>query len=281
MKIILSRKGVDSGNCKASNLVIFDCQGKSEMIMIPIPSSNDKIAYKDVTFSKDKEKDLYVKNYLKNFKIDLSSLCHIDPNLSNYLDEMNFLGSVGQIESSQSHLMKQEIQKDDLFIFFGKYEIQKFSQTKVEKIAKDKHIMFGYLQIGEIICPNSLKNEERASYEEKYPWIKNQPHWNFEKYKNKKSNRIYIAREKCSFDESIKGFGIFNFSEDLILTKNGRSIYKWELKKPLMNLKITYHNESNYKEDYFQSASRGQEFVIEKNEKAEKWAVELIKNHTN
>lgn len=281
MKIILSRKGVDSGNCKASNLVIFDCQGKSEMIMIPIPSSNDKIAYKDVTFSKDKEKDLCVKNYLKNFKIDLSSLCHMDPNLSNYLDEPNFLGSVGQIGISKSHLENQEIQKDDLFIFFGKYEIQKFSQTKVEKIAKDKHIMFGYLQIGEIICPNSLKNEERASYEEKYPWIKNQPHWNFEKYKNIESNRIYIAREKCSFDESIKGFGIFNFSEDLILTKNGRSISKWELPKPLMNLKITYHNESNYKEDYFQSASRGQEFVIEKNEKAEKWAVELIKNHTN
>lgn len=281
MKIILSRKGVDSGNCKASNLVIFDCQGKSEMIMIPIPSSNDKIAYKDVTFSKDKEKDLYVKNYLKNFKIDLSSLCHMDPNLSNYLDEPNFLGSVGQIGISQSHLENQEIQKDDLFIFFGKYEIQKFSQTKVEKIAKDKHIMFGYLQIGEIICPNDPKNGGRASYEQKYPWIKNQPHWNFEKYNNIKSNRIYIAREKCSFDENIKGFGMFNFSEDLILTKNGRSISKWELPKPLMNLKITYHNESNYKEDYFQSASRGQEFVIEKNEKAEKWAVELIKNHIN
>lgn len=281
MRIILSRKGVDSGNCKASNLVLFDCQGKSEMIMITIPSSNDKIAYKDVTFSKDKEKDLYVKNYLKNFKIDLSSLCHMDPNLSNYLDEMNFLGSVGQIERSQSHLENQKIQKDDLFIFFGKYEIQKFSQTKVEKIAKDKHIMFGYLQIGEIIYPNSLKKEERASYEKKYPWIKNQPHWNFEKYKNIESNRIYIAREKCSFDENIKGFGMFNFSEDLILTKNGRSISKWELPKPLMNLKITYHNESNCKENYFKSASRGQEFVIEKNEKAEKWAVELIKNHTN
>lgn len=281
MRIILSRKGVDSGNCKASNLVLFDCQGKSEMIMIPIPSSNDKIAYKDVTFSKDKEKDLYVKNYLKNFKIDLSSLCHMDPNLANYLDEPNFLGSVGQIGISQSHLENQEIQKDDLFIFFGKYEIQKFSQTKVEKIAKDKHIMFGYLQIGEIICPNDPKNGGRASYEQKYPWIKNQPHWNFEKYKNIESNRIYIARERCSFDENIKGFGMFNFSEDLILTKNGRSISKWELPKPLMNLKITYHNESNYKEDYFQSASRGQEFVIEKNEKAEKWAVELIKNHIN
>ena len=66
MRIILSRKGVDSGNCKASNLVIFDCQGKSEMIMIPIPSSNDKIAYKDVTFSKDKEKDLsYGSKFIK------------------------------------------------------------------------------------------------------------------------------------------------------------------------------------------------------------------------
>ena len=53
MRIILSRKGVDSGNCKASNLVIFDCQGKSEMIMIPIPSSNDKIAYKDVSLGSD------------------------------------------------------------------------------------------------------------------------------------------------------------------------------------------------------------------------------------
>ena len=281
LKIILSRKGVDSGNCKASNLVLFNNLGQSEIIMIPIPNDDDKIAYKDIIFSRNYERDLYTKGYLKSFNINLSSYCHLDPNLANYYEDLKFLGSVGQVGSSQTHLENQRIKVGDIFIFFGRFEFQKISTDSVETIMKDKHVMFGYLQIGEIIYPNKLTKQERDFYEKKYPWITTQPHWNFEKYKDIENNCIYVARDKCSFDENIKGYGVFEFNENLILTKKGKSISQWKLPRPLRRLNISYHDKSNRKWNYFQSAVRGQEFVIEEKKKVEKWAVNLIKNYVN
>lgn len=279
MKIVLSRKGADSGNCKASNLVLFYNLGQSEIIMIPIPNDEDKIAYKDIIFSRNYERDLYTKGYLKSYNIDLSSHCHLDPNLANYYEDLNFLGSVGQVGSSQTHLENQKVEIGDVFIFFGRFDFQKISTDNVETIMKDKHVMFGYLQIGEIIYPNKLTAQERTFYEKKYPWLASQPHWNFEKYKDTGNNCIYIAREKCSFDENIKGYGMFKFNENLILTKKGKTISKWNLPKPLRHLNISYHDKSSHKLTYFQSAMRGQEFVIEESKKAEKWAENLIKKY--
>jgi hypothetical protein len=44
-------------------------------------------------------------------------------------------------------------------------------------------------------------------------------------------------------------------------------------------VQISYHGEDSkygWKEDYFQSALKGQEFVIEEHTKAEEWAKRLI-----
>lgn len=277
MRIILSRKGVDSGNSNASNLVLLDSYFNGEMVMLPIPNLADKFTYKDVQFSKGN--DCFVKNYLQERKIDLNTKCHLDPMLINYFDNPSFLGAIGQVGASQTHLEKQKIKKGDLFIFFGKFESKMILKNKVDTISKKDHIMFGYLQIGEIIYPNSRDKEKRPFFEKKYPWIKNHPHWNFEKYKNSTNNCIYIANEKCSFDKNIKGYGVFDFSKDLILTKSGKSISKWNIIEPLKNLEISYHTLASFKQDYFQSAAHGQEFVIEESSSAENWAIDLIKNN--
>ena len=71
------------------------------------------------------------------------------------------------------------------------------------------------------------------------------------------------------------------YQKDLILTKQGQSKYShWNLPNELKGLEISYHTQNSYKEDYFQSACRGQEFVIEESPNAEKWAQNLIKTHT-
>ena len=277
MKIILSRKGIDGGNCKASNLVMCDNQGNSEMIMIPIPSPSDKISYKDIKLSKNY--DFYVKNHLKNHGIDLASYCHLDPYLINYFPDTNILGSFGQVGIAQGHLEKQKVQAGDLFVFFGKFDIQKISVRNVETVMKNQHILFGYLQINEIIYPNRLTDQEINDYEKKYPWLSAHPHWNKAKYEKHKNNCIYIAKDRCSFDENIQGYGVFEFNKDLILTKENRPSSQWELPKQLRHLKMSYHNDSSQTPTCFQSAKRGQEFVIEENKNAEEWAMSLIKNH--
>ena len=76
------------------------------------------------------------------------------------------------------------------------------------------------------------------------------------------SNTIYIAKEKCTFDKNIKGYDMFKYDEELNFTKNGMNRTCWNLPDIFKGLKITYHNENSWKEWYFKSACRGQEFVI-------------------
>lgn len=55
MKIILSRKGLDSGVSDLSNLLLTDKNGDSNLIMIPIPDCEEKYTYNDLKFSKNQE----------------------------------------------------------------------------------------------------------------------------------------------------------------------------------------------------------------------------------
>lgn len=277
--VILSRKGVDRGNSKMSNLVITN-NDKCKIVMIPIPSETDKATYNDLTFSNDKNLDFHTKEYMRTHgSNELKTKCHADPNLLNYFNDPNFLGSIGQVGSSQSHLEKQNIKVGDIFIFFGRFSYMDLVNNQPKIRDEDKHLLFGYLQVGEIIYPNKLTPSQRKEYEKKYPWIVNQPHWNIDKYKNNQNNCIYIANEKCTFDSSLCGYGIFNYNDELVLTKNGETISHWDLSKDILREQLSYHNERNIKENYFQSAKRGQEFVFKESQKVEQWAISLIKKY--
>jgi hypothetical protein len=63
-----------------------------------------------------------------------------------------------------------------------------------------------------------------------------------------------------------------------VLTKKGMSSSRWILPDFLRNIKISYHSEKSWKDGYFQSAGRGQEFVFSTNEKNEilNWISDLI-----
>ena len=54
---------------------------------------------------------------------------------------------------------------------------------------------------------------------------------------------------------------------------------KWELPDIFREVSITYHNKKSWKDNYFQSACRGQEFVIEENDLIENWAINIIKEN--
>lgn len=281
LKIILSRKGLDSGVSDLSNLLLTDKNGNSNLIMIPIPDCEEKYTYNDLKFSKNQKILDAVKQYLgKSKKINLHSKCHVDPNLINYFDDKEFLGTLGQVGQAQSHIENKKIGIGDIFIFFGVFLSGNINDKNELVIRKNnlKHIIFGYLQIGEIIYPNKLSLIEREKFEKKYSWLKKQPHWT--RYKDEPNNCIYIARKTCTFDHSIKGFGVFNYNKKLVLTReNDSAVTHWNLPRELINLEISYHNKNSYKSGYFQSASRGQEFIIEENKRAEFWAKKLIKKY--
>jgi hypothetical protein len=59
------------------------------------------------------------------------------------------------------------------------------------------------------------------------------------------------------------------------LTKKGLSRSKWDLPDYFRDAGISYHKNS-WKNGYFQSVGKGQEFVIKDNKKIEEWACNLI-----
>ena len=141
-------------------------------------------------------------------------------------------------------------------------------------ITKPIHIIFGYFQIERI--HHIDENYEIPS------WMKYHPHAKPHNIKDNPNNTIYESRFKLSFNPNLSGAGIFNYDESLVLTKKGHSVSQWMLPDIFKGVNITFHDHSKkygWKEDFFQSALRGQEFIIEENDKISEWAKFLIEDN--
>lgn len=278
MKIILSRKGFDSGYGGYPSLILPN----NEMITLPIPSTFET----DCKYSEIKTKsgnNLYelMKQLNKNIrigkfvKLDEDTKCHLDPDLSAFSipREKLWRGAFGQINAAQKVLENNQVKEGDIFLFFGWFNnvVEKTGKYEFQK-GNGKHTIFGYLQIDKIIYPHKddIPN-----------WLKNHPHAISLKRLMNPSNCIYIAKETCTFDKNIKGYGMFEYNPELDLSKNGMTRTCWNLPEIFKEVKIAYHNQNSWKEGYFKSACRGQEFCIEENKKIEEWAIDLIQKYSS
>jgi hypothetical protein len=271
MKIILSRKGFDFGFGGYPSPVLPN----GELISIPL---NNELYYSGLKFSDNKTyydlmSELYPRICL-NGKWDVfnnSIKCHLDPDLKydTIIRKQNWKPMFGQVDQAQSHLENQGVRENDIFLFFGLFQYTKIENKILifDKDSKPFHCIWGYLQIGKIFKNDEIKNMENYH-----------PHKEI-KLLSKKNNTIYEASEKLTIIPNKAGGMVLNFSEKLILTKKGLKHTQWELPSFLRDLNISYHSNSKtygFKDNYFQSASRGQEFVIEENEKVIEWFKDLI-----
>ena len=275
MKIILSRKGFDSANGGYPSPILQD----GRMISLPIPSK-DSTRYSDLKFDSDqtyfdlmKYLNPEIKSKKEWNKLTRDTKCHLDPDLFAEIIQRDkyWKPCFGQIKQAQSHLSKRNVANNDLFLFFGWYKrtITENGRYKFENSAPDLHIVFGYLQIGEIkqVNKNSIIPD----------WMQNHPHAKDNKRKEEPTNTIYVAREKLSWNNNKPGAGIFRYNESLVLTKKGFPRSKWDLPEFFKAVKISRHfDESWKKEGYFQSVSIGQEFIVDDNKHVENWAKQLI-----
>lgn len=276
MKVILSRKGFDSTYGGYPSIILPN----KEIIMIPIPS-NDNITYSMINTNFGNSLYDVMKKLNSKVKVDgkfenltMNTRCHLDPDLvENSIERIDgWRGCFGQIGAAQRVLENNNVKEGDLFIFFGWFnDIEETSKGYSFKKGKDRHIMFGYLQVDKIIHTEKdiIPN-----------WLMMHPHVNSSRF-YKPSNCIYVAKERCTFNQDIKGYGVFKYSEELDLTKKGMSRSCWNLPNIFKGLNITYHSQDSWKDGYFKSACRGQEFVIEENEKIEKWAINLVEKYSN
>ena len=263
MKIILSRKGFDSGYEKVPSPIMPD----GTLLSLPIPNEDDMVEYEQLRY---KEKS-YAQIISELTKCKFSEKnCHLYPDIRRDVlaRSEKWTPSFGQTSAALTHLRNEDVGKDDLFLFFGwfrKVEEINGEYQYVKEKQSNKHVIYGYLQVGEILCNPTRKQ---------HPELGMHPHLDRER----DNNAIFVARKTLSWNEDIPGAGCLEYKFERVLTKKKHPRSHWQLPDFLKEVRISYHSENSWKEDYFKSADKGQEFVISSdgNDKVEKWARDLI-----
>lgn len=259
MRIILSRKGFDSSSGGMPSPILPD----GTLLSMPIPS-DDAVKYCELDY-KGKKYSEVIKELKPNFKYEF---CHLDPDIRGNcgLRCNDWLPAFGQAGAALSHLNNHDVKEGDLFLYFGWFKQTEYDNTgklRFVKSAPDIHVIYGYLQVGKV-----LRNWDEI---QNISW---HPHADSRRKKDR-LNAIYLASEKLlNFD--YPGFGVLDYSENLVLTKIGESRSHWLLPKCLVGKEISYHKPSNYKDGYFQSAMRGQEFVVEADDQILNWVHSIL-----
>lgn len=264
MKVIISRKGFDSGYGGIPSPILPD----GTMLSMPIPSPGDKVRYKDLVFNNDSYATI-LQQLKPNCKV-ISEDCHLDPDIREEVTSRleNWKPAFGQIGAAQSHLRNQGVGIGDLFLFFGWFRPTIRVKGKLEYNSQEEsfHAIYGYMQVGDVI-----------TREEDVPeWLKTHPHACHERW-NKNNNAIYVAAESLSFNPNLPGAGCFRYTKEHKLSKDGCRRSVWALPDFFREIPITY-NANAWQEDGFHSAAKGQEFVFNANDNVMTWLNQDIFN---
>lgn len=265
MKVILSRKGFDSEYGGQPSPILPD----GTLLSFPIPQENDTEKFSSIYYNDRSYFDIIKELKPNNRQIYPEASAHLDPDLKFDVSKErveNWKPIFGQSGAAQSVLRKHNLKQNDLFLFFGWFrETEMFKGKLRYKIGKniDKHLIFGYLQIDKIY--NHRK--DFPSYARKHSHASN---------KERVNNCIYVANESLSFNDKLSGAGYFKYSDRLCLTKAGMSRSKWDLPEIFKKFQIEYHKPTSFKDDYFKSAHKGQEFVIKEHPDLTLWTENLF-----
>lgn len=285
IKVILSRKGFDSVAGRSPSPYFKD---EGRLLSLPIPEENNKNTintgktYSDLYFDEqhsylDIMKQLDIKGFDNKY-------VHLDPDINSSVlahRDDNWNGIFGQSSNSQAHLKNQGVKVGDLFLFFGWFREAVEVKNQFKFIpGTDKHIIWGYLQVGEI---------ENISNTGEYPdWKCEHPHYY---YRNRKNNTAYIASKSLSIKSDCKGHGVFKFKDALVLTdltQTNRSIWKLPKYFHLSEGTKMSHHESlltpklkpvwELEENHcrLHSVGRGQEFVIDGDDRIISWVKSIF-----
>lgn len=269
MKIILSRKGFDSSAGGQPSPILPD----GTLLSLPIPDTvRTADTYSSISW---KGKSYYeiIEELKPRTKIQKDDYCHLDPDLrENVKSRPNgWTPAFGQMGAALSALRNNSVGIGDLFLFFGWFKETEYTKGKLryKKGAPNIHVIFGYLQVGNIyekeeLVPNTLIEHPhmQESYDE-----------NWEKH----NNIIITPSKNLSFMPDKKGADVLNFRKDRVLTNEGFSRGRWNLPDCFKDVKIAY-NPNPWKDGYFQSAGRGQEFIMNSTPQIIDWAKNIIKD---
>ena len=264
MKMILSRKGFDSGYGGMASPILPD----GTLLSLPIPSKAETVKFTDLHYDKQSYYDI-IKSLMPMPKIKERYACHLDPDIRKDVIARpdGWKPAFGQEGAALGHLQNQGVGIGDMFLFYGWFrqtECDEDGNLHYVPKSSDRHIIYGYMQVGRVV----------KSSVDVPKWLMSHPH-NSPKRWSSKLNAIYIAGDNLSIEPELPGAGCLRYSDKLVLTKEGCSRRVWDLPDFMRNIPITY-NADAWKGECFMSAARGQEFVFEANDDAIGWVKDML-----
>ncbi len=198
-----------------------------------------------------------------------SSSCHLDPDLHAHLLHRSptWRPCFGQHGAAAAHLVNQGVQRGDVFLFFGTFrQTQRSKRGKLSFVTTSpkRHIIFGFLEIDEILDLHQDLDRERAvsfGYEA-HPHLTND-------YKG--MNLLFTSTRA----------GTFSYHDRQVLTQPGSNKSLWELPLCFSEVSISRHTNPDrlrrhHDKLLLQTVGIGQDFVVSESEATSTWAWELI-----
>ena len=263
MKVILSRKGFDSGYGGMASPILPD----GTLLSLPIPSKSETVKFTDLHYEGQSYYDI-IKSLKPTAKIKEKYACHLDPDIRKNVTERveRWRPAFGQEGAALSHLQNQGVGVGDLFLFYGWFKQTEYKEKRLcyVKGAPDLHIIYGWLQVGQVIGSPADVPE----------WLQSHPHNSPERW-DSKLNAIYIASDNLSIEPELSGAGCLHYSDKLVLTKKGCSRRVWDLPDFMRDIPMTYNAEA-WQDEGFVSAAKGQEFVFDANDDVIGWVKDML-----
>jgi hypothetical protein len=275
MKLILSRKGFDSQYGAGDSPILPD----GRLLSLPIPSA-DAMAYRTVRsgYGRNTLASIITQLYGPDKLRRIGETCHLDPDIAAIARRRPapWRGVLGQMGAAQGHLAKQGVGVGDLFLFFGRFRatLVRHAQLRFAPRSLPSHMVFGYLEVGEMLNPGSGAPLPR--------WLHYHPHVQARRRVGA-NNTLYLAADKLSLDPRLPGWGCLSWHAGLQLTTPGsRRISQWSLPREEFGAAdISYHSPRSWQGDTFRAAARGQEFVVEADNAIQRWALRVIRHGSN
>lgn len=267
MRVILSRKGFDSGAGGVANPILPD----GRPAVLPIPSARDPHRYRDLFI--DGRPLAPVVESLTGGRVRGIHCCHLDPDLDAGSCERShpFQPAFGQTGAASRHLINRSVEEGDLFLFFGWFRetVERDGRLRYASGAPDRHLIYGWMQADRL-----LRGEELEHALSENQALQSHPHAQERRLANP-LNTIVVPRDRLTLfgrDTGLPGSGTFSTVRDpLVLSAPGRSRTWWKLPDfmhPETGTTLSYHEDPArwFREEdglTLKSAARGQEFVLD------------------
>lgn len=285
MKLILSRKGTDSSAGGLPSPILPD----GRLLSLPIPQDDGPVKYSALQANGQSLSSLIKHLGGKQWR----GGCHLDPDIDSALlsEPERWLPAFGQSGAAQRHLEQEGVAEGDLFLFFGWFRQTEKVKGRLQfvKGAPDIHLIYGWLQVGEILRPDGDNTAEILAC---YPELESHPHLT----KNYPFNCIYLPSDQLTVDGQVidgkAGYGTFpHYHSDLQLTTPGENRTRWTLPAcfypDVFEQALSYHRQpwrwqQGETDCRLQAAARGQEFVLDliQHKGVPKWLRSVIETVT-